>query len=173
MRALDWDANAPISKFPIVTVYHPSNKKWFNHANFAWVGFVGSLTGMSEKVSLGEKVWIPPKGSVQTTRYGNPWTYMFRDILYDAHNLESAISILSTTHRTCAIHIGLASVEDKSFRMFEYSEKDLNIYDDKNYTHYGANHPKKAGLAYFDKHVQPSGDSDVGQVLTSVIFYLF
>lgn len=57
--------------------------------------------------------------------------------------------------------------------MFEYSEKDLNIYDDKNYTHYGANHPKKAGLAYFDKHVQPSGDSDVGQVLTSVILSLF
>jgi hypothetical protein len=42
---------------------------------------------MSEKVSLGEKVWLPPKGSVQMTRYGNPWTYVFRDILYEAHNL--------------------------------------------------------------------------------------
>ncbi len=56
--------------------------------------------------------------------------------------------------------------------MFEYAEKALNIYDDKNYTHYGANHPKKEGLAYFDKHVQPSGDSTVGLVLTSVIFNL-
>ena len=54
--------------------------------------------------------------------------------------------------------------------MFEYSYKTLNIYDDKNYTHYGANHPKMPGVAYFDKHVQPSGDSQVGQVINSVIF---
>ena len=53
--------------------------------------------------------------------------------------------------------------------MFEYSYKTLNIYDDKNYTHYGANHPKLPGVAYFDKHVQPSGDSQVGQVINSVI----
>jgi len=55
------------------------------------------------------------------TRYGNPWTYVFRDILYEAHDLQSAINILQTTHRTCAIHIGIGSVADKSFRMFEYS----------------------------------------------------
>ena len=110
MRALDWDAQNPISKYPIAIIYHPSNKSWHTHANFAWVGFVGSLTGMSDKLTLGEKVWLPPKGSVQMTRYGNPWTFMFRDILYDAHNLETAIKILSTTHRTCAIHIGLGSV---------------------------------------------------------------
>ena len=47
MRALDWDSNNPISKFPVVTVYHPSNKTLLTHANFAWAGFVGSLTGMS------------------------------------------------------------------------------------------------------------------------------
>jgi hypothetical protein len=110
MRALDWDASNPISKFPLLTVYHPSNKAWNTHANFAWVGFVGSLTGLSTKVSLGEKVWLPPKGSVQMTRYGNPWTYVFRDLLYEAHDLASALNILFTTHRTCAIHIGLASV---------------------------------------------------------------
>jgi hypothetical protein len=49
----------------------------------------------------------------------------------------------------------------------------VNIYDDKNYTHYGANHPKVPGIAYFDKHVQPSGNSDVGQVLTNPVNYLF
>jgi len=49
----------------------------------------------------------------------------------------------------------------------------LNNYDDSNYTHYGANHPKKEGIAYFDKHVQPSGDTCVGQVLTNVQIYLY
>lgn len=47
MRALDWDSKNPISKFPVVAIYHPSDKKLQAHANFAWVGFVGSLTGMS------------------------------------------------------------------------------------------------------------------------------
>ncbi len=135
MRALDWDYQNPISKYPIATIYHPSNKSWNPHVNLAWVGFVGSLTGMSSKISIGEKVWLPPKGSVQMTRYGNPWTYVFRDIMYEAHNIETAIKILATTHRTCAIHIGIGSVEDKSFRMLLYSEKTLTVYDDKNYTY--------------------------------------
>jgi hypothetical protein len=56
--------------------------------------------------------------------------------------------------------------------MLDYSYKTLNIYDDKNYTHYGANHPKIAGVAYLDKHRQPSDDSQAGQVLTSVIYVL-
>lgn len=110
MRALDWDAQNPISKYPAAIIYHPSNKSWHPHVNFAWVGFVGSLTGFSTKISIGEKVWLPPKGSVQMTRYGNPWTYVFRDVLYEAHNLESAIKILTETHRTCAIHVGIGSV---------------------------------------------------------------
>lgn len=140
------------------------------HANFGWAGFVGSMTGVSEYVSLGEKVWIPPKHSVKMTRYGNPWTYVLRDVLYDAHDIKSALSILSNAHRTCAIHLGLGSATDHSFRMFEYSEQILNNYDDQNYTHYAANHPKKTGIAYFDKHVQPSGDSCAGLVLTNVLF---
>lgn len=131
------------------------------------------MTGVSEFLSLGEKVWIPPKNSVKTTRYGNPWTYMFRDILYDATDIKSALDILSNTHRTCAIHIGLGSATDHSFRMFEYAQHTLNNYDDKNYTHYGANHPKMQGIAYFDKHVQPSGDTCVGQILTHVIQFRF
>lgn len=91
MRGLDWDYKCPINKYPLITVYHPSNEKWQNHANIGWVGMVGMLTGISEKLSLGEKVWLPPKNSVAMTRYGNPWNYVFRDILYEAIDLKSAI----------------------------------------------------------------------------------
>lgn len=170
VRALDWDSKNPISHFPTIVIYHPSDPKEHTHANFGWAGFVGSMTGVSEYVSVGEKVWLPPKHSVKMTRYGNPWTYVLRDVLYDAHDIKSALSILSNTHRTCAIHVGLGSAADHSFRMFEYAYQTLNNYDDQNYTHYGANHPKKNGIAYFDKHVQPSGDSCVGQILTNVLF---
>lgn len=57
--------------------------------------------------------------------------------------------------------------------MFEYAEKVVNNYDDKNYTHYNENHLKKEGIAYFDKHVQPSNDGTVSNVLTSVILYIY
>lgn len=117
LRSLDWDKNNPINEFPVALVYQPADKALRPHINVAWVGFVGSLTGVSDKVSIGEKVWLPPKGSVAMTRYGNPWTYVFRDVLYEAHNIESALRILYGTHRTCAIHVGLASVEDHSFIM--------------------------------------------------------
>jgi hypothetical protein len=43
------------------------------------------------------------------TRYGNPWTYVLRDVLYDAKNISTALAILTNTHRTCAIHLGLGS----------------------------------------------------------------
>lgn len=118
MRALDWDAGNPINKYPLITVYHPSDKNSQVHANIGWIGFVGALTGMSPKITIGEKVWLPPNHSVKMTRYGNPWTYVLRDVLYDAVNMSQAISILTKAHRTCAIHLGVASTDDHTFRMF-------------------------------------------------------
>jgi hypothetical protein len=53
VRALDWDYQNPISKYPTAIIYHPSDPKLHVHANFAWTGFIGSLTGISDKVSLG------------------------------------------------------------------------------------------------------------------------
>lgn len=47
MRALDWDKNNPINQFPIAIVYHPSDESLHKHINVAWIGFVGSLTGVS------------------------------------------------------------------------------------------------------------------------------
>lgn len=49
----------------------------------------------------------------------------------------------------------------------------LNNYDDANYTHYNQkSHPKMPGIAYFDKHVQPSGDDCVGALLTNVTLHV-
>ena len=59
MRALDWDSSNPISKYPLITVYHPSELNVRKHANIGWVGIIGIITGMSEKITIGEKVWLP------------------------------------------------------------------------------------------------------------------
>lgn len=53
--------------------------------------------------------------------------------------------------------------------MILYSETILINYDDKNFTGYNETwHPKKEGIAFWDKHPQPSDDSCVGSVLTDV-----
>ena len=58
--------------------------------------------------------------------------------------------------------------------MFEYSYKILTNYDDSNYTHYDdKSHPKKKGIAYFDKFVQPSKNDCVGSLLVDVRLILF
>lgn len=106
-----------MSKYPLITIYQPRTTGYNYHANLGWVGFVGLMTGISQTLSIGQKVWIPPQGSVKTTRYGNPWTYVLRDVLYDANNISTALSILTNAHRTCAIHLGLGSRNEHSFRM--------------------------------------------------------
>jgi hypothetical protein len=55
--------------------------------------------------------------------------------------------------------------------MFEYSQNILNNYDDNNYTSYTAAHPKLKGVAFFDKHTQPSNDNCVGQLVSNVIYF--
>lgn len=62
-------------------------------------------------------MWLPKAHSVPMTRYGNPWTYVLRDVLYEASNITHAIDILKKAHRTCAIHLGLSSAVDHTFRM--------------------------------------------------------
>jgi hypothetical protein len=159
-----------MSKYPAIIAYQPPEGE-NKHANFGWVGFVGLLTGVSEKMSIGQKVWIA-KGQVKTTRYGNPWTYVLRDVLYSANNVQQALEILTNARRTCSVHLGLGFKYEHTFRMMLYAEKVLINYDDKNYT-YTKYHPKKEGIAYFDKYVQPSKDECVGFVLTHVHYKIY
>jgi len=47
LRSLDWEEHAPISKWPVMAVYHPLDVGSVAFTNIAWVGFIGSLTGHS------------------------------------------------------------------------------------------------------------------------------
>jgi exportin-7 len=53
MRSLDWDAGNPMSNYPLITVYHPSEPGAHKHANIGYLGLIGVLTGMSETLSIG------------------------------------------------------------------------------------------------------------------------
>lgn len=89
LRALDWESHAPMTKFPVITVYHSTEKGSIPFANIAWyskvfhykrVGFIGSLTGYSSaKIGVSERLRGGPAKTM--TRYGKPWTYVLRDVM--------------------------------------------------------------------------------------------
>lgn len=56
LRALDWDVHNPMNKYPTIVRYDLIEKKSNVFVNVGWAGMIGSITGFSEKVGVGEKV---------------------------------------------------------------------------------------------------------------------
>jgi hypothetical protein len=79
LRALDWDASAPVSKYPSIIIYDSVEPNSNVFANIGFLGMVGALTAISKNgISVGEKVFYsndPTKFPVEpeTTYYGKPW----------------------------------------------------------------------------------------------------
>lgn len=153
LRALDWSPDAPVNKYPLITVYHSTEKGSNVFANIGFVGLVGSITAFNAKgVALAEKQWYT-REYVPFTYYGYPWMYVFRDLAQFSDNLSDAIDRIFNAKRTQKIFIGIGSLEDNSFLAVQYSEKIVNVINDKNYTSYSAAHPQIDGVVYFDKYV--------------------
>lgn len=113
---------------------------------------------------MAEKVWLP-KDNVPYTYYGYPWIYVFRDVAQFSSNLSEAVDMIFSANRTQRIHLGIGSLEDNSFLGFEYSEKFVYVFNDKNYTAYSEAHPQMDGIMFWDKHSQPSNDPCLGNIL--------
>lgn len=79
------------------------------------------------------------------------------------------LGMISDTNRTMRIHIGMGSLPDNSFRGLDYSENVVENFNDVNYTNYSPQHPQIDGVFYFDKHVQPSNDECVGNILKDAV----
>lgn len=151
LRALDWDANNPLNKFPIFVVYHLTEKGSKPFVNAGWTGFVGSITGFSETVGVGEKVRKQNPVKENETRLGKPWTYAIRDVLQFTDNINSSLTSFNQTRRTCSVYLGLSSFPDKTFRLIEYSHKEFNVYDDKNFP-YTPKHVQMDNVVFMPVH---------------------
>lgn len=128
LRALDWEPDAPVNRNPSMIVYHSTEEGSHPFANIGFAGFIGGLTVIgSQGVSISEKVWIPRNDidMVPTTYFGKPWAFVTRDLGEFGTSMESMVSELYSTHRTCRIHIGMASEESKDFEIANYSWKVL------------------------------------------------
>jgi len=150
LRALDWDTDTPLQQWPMVLVYHPTNGNAF--ATLTWAGFTGALTGWSQSgMSICEKVWISYKG--KQNRAGIPFHFLLRDILQFDTTIDAALARIWNATRTCSIWIGLGD-SSNTFNAVSYSYQELDVYNDYNRT----NHTSIKDVVYVDKHVQPSSD---------------
>jgi hypothetical protein len=192
LQALDWDDKAPIAKYATITVYHPNasyegyidhfhdyykQRNYTSHtfANFGYPALIGSLGAYSEaSIGLGSKVWLPDETDI-TTRFGNPWTYVIRDVVQFAGSIDNALTMLANAHRTCSLHLGLGEYErnvsiitddNVGFRGIEYSARELNVFNWED-MYNTSNHPALKDVIYWDKHVQPSGDACLGKLLVA------
>ena len=78
LRALDWDRNCPVSQYPGIVIYEPTEEGSNTFANIGYVGLIGVLTAMSKQgITAGEKVWydiIDSGAGHPNKRYsGEPW----------------------------------------------------------------------------------------------------
>lgn len=79
LRTLDWNPTAPVNEFPSLIIYEPSTPGQQTYANVAWLGMVGTITGMSKiGISIGEKVYyqkdnVAYRKEPRWSYFGKPW----------------------------------------------------------------------------------------------------
>lgn len=168
LRALDWDSNAPISQYPAVVIYEPTEEGSNTFANIGFVGLIGVLTAISKKgISAGEKVYydISDAGAKKTYK-GEPWMWVLRDTVQFSNNLADVEERLNSANRTMMIHNGWGSLPDNSFRGADYSRDWVKFYDDTTWiADFTDAHPQMDGIFFYDKFVQPSYNPCMGQVI--------
>lgn len=123
LRALDWDSEAPVVKYPAAVIYHSTEPGSQVFANIGFAGLIGTLSAQSNSgIGISEKIWWKPKAEKAHYSYlGKPWAYVLRDLAQFETTIQGAINTLNKTHRTMRIHIGIGSANDNSFRGVEYA----------------------------------------------------
>jgi hypothetical protein len=152
LRALDWDVDGPFKDYPAIVVYHPSEMGSNVFANIGFVGWVASITGVSEaRMSISEiGVSYPDDTFGRESRRGYPFVFVLRDILQFDHTVEQATQRLEDTHRTCDLILGAGSGKEPMFRAYEYSYSTLNVYDDQDMMPYNETwHPRIDNVVYY------------------------
>jgi hypothetical protein len=167
LRALDWGTTNPFRLYPTLLVYHPEEGNGHPFATLGWNGFIGGLTGFSQYVGAGEKVWIHYNGT--DVRAGIPWHFLFRDILQFDANVTAALARIEAATRTCSIFLGLGDHGNGNFKVVEYSHDRVEVFGDESpfpgYAPTPSEHPLLEDVVYVDKHTQPSTDPCLGSLL--------
>lgn len=94
-RVLDYKCDWHLQEHAVLIVAEPNGGIPF--VNVSWAGFIGSVTGMNARhVSIGEM-----GGSGQGHWQGEPMSFLVRDVLERAADLDAAVAIFRDNPRTC------------------------------------------------------------------------
>jgi len=93
IRNLDYTTDGGLQDNPVVVVYFPDNG--IPHANITFAGVIGCNSGMNaEGIALSEKGASPDK-DYPFDLNGTHFLSLFRDILYDASNMDEALAAVT------------------------------------------------------------------------------
>ncbi len=125
--------DGPFWKYPLITVYHPSSKKygnpWLNIGFYGWIGVISGVN--SNRLAVSEiGIYFIDETFGKESRFGNPFTFVLRDILQWDTTLNESISRLKSTKRTCNLLLGVGDGKINDFRAFQYSHTVLNVIND-------------------------------------------
>lgn len=167
-RLLDFGAG-PFPNATTIIVQHPSEGNPF--VSVAFPGFVGVVTGISNRIALSEKVWMisGEPGTQDGTYDGEADVMVMRRMLQFAQNIDEAVETAHSANRTWAIFLGAggyknSAVTGKPIRIMTYRQKDVNDYDDVTIGTV-TKAPYIENVAYVDKHPQPSRADDLPHVM--------
>ncbi len=72
---------------------------------------------------------------------------VLRDTLQFSKTIDDALNALNQTDRTCSVYLGLGSSVNNTYRLIQYAETQLDVFDDTNWKN-DANHPRKEGMIW-------------------------
>lgn len=132
-RNLDWLQDMGISKYKLITVFHPPNG--IAHATVGWTGIWGAITGMSAK---GLSVHEANLESNDITFRGFPWVIRLRHVMAYSSNIQEALTIWNNTGNTVGFNHGVGSDPDNQAVTMETMMHSTAVF--------GANDPREQDL---------------------------
>jgi hypothetical protein len=128
IRNLDYEVHAHLQDYPMIAIYVP--KEGIPHMNVGFAGVIGVNTGMNaEGITLSE-IGDSPESDVPYDLNGEHFMSMFRDILYNAHNLDEAVKMVQDAKRIKKYHYVIGDGKAKKAVKMRAHAPNLDIWGD-------------------------------------------
>ena len=101
-RNLDWEMGLKAQEHPCIVVYLPDNG--IPHVNITFSGFIGANTGLNAKGIVLSEMGDTPGSDYPFDLNGVHFTTLFRQVMYDANNLDQAIDLFKSAKKIKKYH---------------------------------------------------------------------
>ncbi len=148
LRALDYEVDAEIQRYPLIVVYHPNEGDGHAFANFTWTGAVGSVTGMSS-IPLAISEIGDDYHQEHDSFEGYPFMFMLRDILQFDRSLDEAIARVRKGPRTSSLMYAIGDGNLGQGRALQTSRIACNVFDPATLEPLTPTHPRIEDIVYW------------------------